>query len=152
VGAEGWYAYAPTPTSPAHPSTQHPPLVPMPTHPPHFPTPHSPPHPTPMAEGAQPGSSTHSGRPQLGMPQPGSSTHSGRPQLGVHANAAWHPQPSLPGLTGPLLPLWRDVACVFAPLLHPKRCACAHSLSKLTCSCHICFVVKFVRLQLLQSC
>lgn len=41
-------------------------------------------------------------------------------QLGVHASAAWHPAPYLEGVAGPLLPAWRRVAGVFAPLLHPR--------------------------------
>jgi hypothetical protein len=43
-----------------------------------------------------------------------------RPLLGVHADAAWHPAPGLPGVCGPLLPSWREVAALVAPLLHPK--------------------------------
>jgi len=42
-----------------------------------------------------------------------------RPLLGVHATAAWHPAPGLPGVCGPLLPSWRGVARTVAPLLHP---------------------------------
>jgi SpoVK/Ycf46/Vps4 family AAA+-type ATPase len=40
--------------------------------------------------------------------------------LGVHASAAWHPSPRLPGVAGPLQPLWRRVAAAAAPLLHPS--------------------------------
>jgi SpoVK/Ycf46/Vps4 family AAA+-type ATPase len=42
------------------------------------------------------------------------------PLLGIHASAAWHPSPRLPGVAGPLQPLWRRVASVAAPLLHPS--------------------------------
>jgi predicted kinase len=42
-----------------------------------------------------------------------------RPLLGVHASAAWHPAPGLPGVCGPLLPAWRQLARTVAPLLHP---------------------------------
>ncbi|KAI8467615.1 MAG: hypothetical protein J3K34DRAFT_523599 [Monoraphidium minutum] len=41
------------------------------------------------------------------------------PLLGVHASAGWHPAPGLPGVCGPLLPVWREVARVMAPLMHP---------------------------------
>lgn len=42
-----------------------------------------------------------------------------RPLLGVDASAAWHPAPGLPGVCGPLLPAWRELARTAAPLLHP---------------------------------
>ncbi|KAF5842405.1 hypothetical protein DUNSADRAFT_7389 [Dunaliella salina] len=99
VGAEGWY------TSPCSP-----PLSPTPSD---------------SSPASQPPSSlppTQLCQPQQKTCASHHSTGQGSriPLLGVHANAAWHPQPSLPGLVGPLLPLWREVARVFAPLLHPK--------------------------------
>jgi hypothetical protein len=40
--------------------------------------------------------------------------------LGVHASAALHAAPGLPGVSGPLNNTWRSVANVLVPLLHPE--------------------------------
>jgi hypothetical protein len=53
------------------------------------------------------------------------------PLLGVHVSAASHPQPGLPGLRGPLLPTWRALARLAAPLLHPASLATPVKLSLL---------------------
>ena len=53
------------------------------------------------------------------LPQQQQQQQEGFPVLGVHANAAWHPTPSLPGVCGPLQPTWRELAELVAPLLHP---------------------------------
>lgn len=44
-------------------------------------------------------------------------------QLGVHANAGWDPCPELAGC-GPLLPVWRQLADLFVPLLHRVSSCC----------------------------
>ncbi len=45
-------------------------------------------------------------------------SHAGdRRVLGRSLAAAWHEQPGLPGI-GYLLPAWRDVATLLAPLVH----------------------------------
>lgn len=54
-----------------------------------------------------------------------------RPLLGVHVSAASHPHPGLPGLRGPLLPTWRALARLAAPLLHPASLATPVKLSLL---------------------
>ncbi len=46
--------------------------------------------------------------------------HSTRPLLGTHASAAQHPCPGLAGISGPLQPIWRQLAAIVAPLLHPS--------------------------------
>ena len=47
---------------------------------------------------------------------PGSSQQQQQQQqlLGLHPNAAWELHPGLPGVSGPMLPMWRRVAEVGA--------------------------------------